>query len=97
MVPPKAAEGDFLGRFREIISDPLNLLIERVPMAGHLRGDDVFLHNQETTSFDGFVMASSPRTGAVFGGRLDVPGRTAIAQSGASALLASLLKIKGGK
>ena len=27
----KAAASDFLGRFREIISDPLNLLIERVP------------------------------------------------------------------
>jgi len=27
---PKAAANDFLGRFREVISDPLNLLIERV-------------------------------------------------------------------
>jgi hypothetical protein len=41
----KAASGDFLGRFREVISDPLNLLIERVPMAGFLDGDQVYLHN----------------------------------------------------
>jgi hypothetical protein len=42
---PKAASGDFLGRFREVISDPLNLLIERVPMAGFLDGNQVYLHN----------------------------------------------------
>jgi hypothetical protein len=42
---PKAASGDFLGRFREVISDPLNLLIERVPMAGFVNGDQVYLHN----------------------------------------------------
>jgi hypothetical protein len=41
----KATSGDFLGRFREVISDPLNLLIERVPMAGFLDGDQVYLHN----------------------------------------------------
>ena len=41
----KAASGDFLGRFREVISDPLNLLIERVPMAGYVDGDQVYLHN----------------------------------------------------
>jgi Methyltransferase FkbM domain len=41
----KAASGDFLGRFREVISDPLNLLIERVPIAGYVDGDQVFLHN----------------------------------------------------
>lgn len=41
----KATSGDFLGRFREVISDPLNLLIERVPMAGFLEGDLVYLHN----------------------------------------------------
>lgn len=43
--PPKAAELDYLGRFREVISDPLNLLIERVPWAGVVEGNDVFLHN----------------------------------------------------
>jgi hypothetical protein len=42
---PKAAANDFLGRFREVISDPLNLLIERVPQAGYVEGDQVFLHN----------------------------------------------------
>jgi Methyltransferase FkbM domain len=41
----KATSGDFLGRFREVISDPLNLLIERVPTAGFLDGDQVYLHN----------------------------------------------------
>jgi Methyltransferase FkbM domain len=41
----KATSGDFLGRFREVISDPLNLLIERVPAAGFVDGDQVYLHN----------------------------------------------------
>jgi Methyltransferase FkbM domain len=41
----KAAASDFLGRFREVISDPLNLLIERVPEAGFVDGDLVYLHN----------------------------------------------------
>jgi hypothetical protein len=41
----KATSGDFLGRFREVISDPLNLLIERVPLAGFVDGDQVCLHN----------------------------------------------------
>ena len=44
-IPPKASSNDFPGRFREIISDPLNLMITRVPMAGHCRGDNVCLHN----------------------------------------------------
>ena len=44
-MPPKADSGDFLGRFREVVSDPLNLLIERVPMAGFLDGNQVYLHN----------------------------------------------------
>jgi hypothetical protein len=41
----KAAASDFDGRFREVISDPLNLLIDRVPMAGFVEGDEVILHN----------------------------------------------------
>jgi hypothetical protein len=41
----KATAGDFLGRFREVVSDPLNLLIERVPMAGFVVGGQVYLHN----------------------------------------------------
>ncbi|HLX82107.1 MAG TPA: FkbM family methyltransferase [Burkholderiales bacterium] len=44
-LPPKAETADFIGRFREVISDPLNLLIERVPMAGVVEGDEVCLHN----------------------------------------------------
>jgi hypothetical protein len=43
--PLKAADTDFVGRFREVISDPLNLLIERVPQAGIVEGNDVYLHN----------------------------------------------------
>ena len=41
----KAAGGDFLGRFREVVSDPLNLLIERDPRAGMIEGGFVWLHN----------------------------------------------------
>ena len=41
----KANNNDFLGRFREIISDPLNLAIQRDPRAGFVDGDFVFLHN----------------------------------------------------
>src|SRR5262245_16649548 len=41
----KARPDDFLGRFREVVSDPLNMLIERVPMAGYVEGDQVYLHN----------------------------------------------------
>jgi hypothetical protein len=44
-MPLKAAPADLLGRFREVISDPLNLLIERVPLAGFVDGDQGFLHN----------------------------------------------------
>lgn len=45
-VSPKADAGDFMGRFREIVSDPLNLFIERHPLAGHLISDGtVILHN----------------------------------------------------
>src|SRR5579863_4801296 len=43
--PLKAQDSDFVGRFREVISDPLNLLIERVPEAGLLEGNEVCLHN----------------------------------------------------
>jgi Methyltransferase FkbM domain len=45
MQPTKATNADFIGRFREIISDPLNLLIERMPMAGVVEGNEVYLHN----------------------------------------------------
>jgi Methyltransferase FkbM domain len=43
--PAKAADADIIGRFREVISDPLNVLIERVPQAGTVEGNDVYLHN----------------------------------------------------
>lgn len=42
-VPPKATE--ILDRFREIIADPLNLLIERHPLAGVATKNLVCLHN----------------------------------------------------
>jgi len=42
---PKALDNDYAGRFREVISDPINLLIERVPEAGLVQGSDVILHN----------------------------------------------------
>jgi hypothetical protein len=45
MLPAKASERDLLGRFREIISDPVNLLVERIPAAGFVQDNDVFLHN----------------------------------------------------
>jgi hypothetical protein len=41
----KADSRDFLGRFREIVSDPLNLAIQRHPLAGFIEGDSVILHN----------------------------------------------------
>lgn len=44
-VIPKAADDDFAGRFREIISDPTNLLIKRDPLAGHVSNGLVTLHN----------------------------------------------------
>ncbi|WP_373976104.1 FkbM family methyltransferase [Chitinibacter sp. SCUT-21] len=41
----KASASDFLGRFRDIVSDPLNAYINRHPRAGLQFGDFVFLHN----------------------------------------------------
>ena len=49
----KANGDDFLGRFREVISDPLNLLIHRVPHAGYVEQDMVFLHNGLRVPFSG--------------------------------------------
>lgn len=42
---PKAKSDDFNGRFREIISDPLNTFIRRHPFAGHIFDGRVTLHN----------------------------------------------------
>jgi hypothetical protein len=41
----KAQAEDYLGRFREIVSDPINLLIERAPQAGYIFDNRVVLHN----------------------------------------------------
>ena len=59
MIPPKAAPEDLLGRFREVISDPLNLLIERVPMAGVVEANRVCLLNGNRVPLAG--------TGAYYG------------------------------
>jgi len=42
---PKAESTDFAGRFREIISDPINFLIRRHPRAGYVDNNLVCLHN----------------------------------------------------
>jgi hypothetical protein len=44
LLPEKALSSDIQGRHREILSDPVNLLIERDPMAGVVLGDLVKLH-----------------------------------------------------
>ena len=41
----KAADNDFTARFREIVSDPLNLVIKRDSRAGLVDHGFVFLHN----------------------------------------------------
>lgn len=40
-----SAQGRGLITALTVISDPLNLLIERVPMAGMVQGNEVYLHN----------------------------------------------------
>jgi hypothetical protein len=50
---PKAESSDFLGRFREIVSDPINLLIERVPQAGFVEDHLVCLHNGNRVHYSG--------------------------------------------
>ena len=50
-IPPKAH--DYAGRFREVISDPLNLLIERVPDAGFVEDGLVTLHNGVRAPIEG--------------------------------------------
>ena len=49
----KAASGDFGGRFREIISDPINLLIPRHPLAGTIEDGCVVLHNGHLVPIEG--------------------------------------------
>ncbi|PNG25862.1 hypothetical protein CR492_11025 [Methylocella silvestris] len=52
-VPPKADVADFIGRFREIVSDPINLLVERIPQAGVVEDDLVWLHNGNRVHYSG--------------------------------------------
>ena len=49
----KAADNDFARRFREIVSDPLNLAIRRDLRAGFVEGQHVFLHNGLQVSASG--------------------------------------------
>jgi hypothetical protein len=49
----KAKGSDILGRFREIVSDPLNLLIERDPRAGMVENGLVWLHNGNRVPVEG--------------------------------------------
>jgi hypothetical protein len=49
----KAGGNDLLGRFREIVSDPLNLLIERHPDAGVIEDGHVRLHNGHLVPIEG--------------------------------------------
>jgi len=49
----KAKGSDILGRFREIVSDPLNLLIERDPRAGMVEDGLVWLHNGNRVPAEG--------------------------------------------
>lgn len=44
---------DYLGRYREIVSDPLNLLIPRHAKAGHVEDGAVYLHNGLRVHFSG--------------------------------------------
>jgi len=49
----KANADDFLGRFREILSDPINLFIDRVSNAGIVKNDLVYLHNGNKVPISG--------------------------------------------
>lgn len=49
----KADAADFLGRFREIVSDPLNILIHRDPLAGTVRDGEIILHNGNRVPLSG--------------------------------------------
>ena len=52
-MPKKADADDYLGRFREIVSDPINLLINRHPLSGTVEDDLVCLHNGNRVSVVG--------------------------------------------
>ena len=42
---PNAEASDYLGRFREIVSDPLNILIERDARSGLVKGDLLYVRD----------------------------------------------------
>ena len=42
---PKAQNNDFPSRYREIVSDPINIAIERDPKSGYMHEGKVYLHN----------------------------------------------------
>jgi hypothetical protein len=50
---PKPHSDDLEGRFREVIADPLNLLIRRHPEAGMIVDGKVILHNGHRVALDG--------------------------------------------
>lgn len=50
---PKASAKDLTGRFREIVADPINLLIERDHRAGLVEGGLVWLHNGVRVPIEG--------------------------------------------
>ena len=50
---PKATGDDFVGRFREIVSDPTNLFIQRDSRAGLVQDNYVYLHNGLKVPFSG--------------------------------------------
>ncbi len=58
--PPKAYGEDWRGRFREIISDPVNFLIERHPMAGIVANGFVMLHNGNIVPANGDMRYYGP-------------------------------------
>lgn len=49
----KAFDTDFNGRFREIIMDPLNILINRVSSSGTINNNNVVLHNGIEVPYQG--------------------------------------------
>ena len=50
----KARHDDYLGRFREVISDPLNILIKRDPLSGMVDKEGyVCLHNGNKVPISG--------------------------------------------
>lgn len=54
LILPKAPADDFLGRFREIVSDPLNILIARDEKAGFFDSNlNVYLHNENKVPIKG--------------------------------------------